>query len=216
MKAASGNVLFYILIAVALFAALSYTVAQSGRGVSGSSMTRESDRLRALEFVDYASGLHSAVSLLRARGCAEEEISFENDFSSANYTNPHAPSDERCHVFSLRGGAVNYNNAYDQVFTGSYIISGLETDLIVDIRVDLSTCQALNDVLNINAGEGAPLQDKLSAGVPFQGDYTIAPTASSNQRIIAEIYREKGTGCRTNSGSGNSAVYQYHSVLISR
>jgi len=216
MRAQSGNVLVYVLIAVALLAALSYAVTRSSRSGAVEAISEERVQFAALELIDYTSLLNQTISFLQSRGCRDEEISFENDFSSANYSNANAPSDETCHVFSLQGGAMNYNNDYDQMFTGSYIISGSEPDLIVDIRVGLETCQQINDLLNINAGTGEPPTDKLSAGVAFQGDYTLASTASSNQRIVNGIYREHGAGCRTNSGTGSSAVFKYHTTLISR
>lgn len=216
MRAQSGNVLVYVLIAVVLLAALSYAVTRGSRSGSVEIISEERARFSALELIDYTSLLDQTISFLQARGCRDEEISFDNGFSSTDYSNSNAPSDEICHVFSLAGGGVNYNDTYDQIFTGSYIISGSEPDLIVDIRVGLQTCQQINDLLGINAGTGEPPIDKLSAGVSFQGDYTLASTASSNQRIVNGIYREHGAGCRTNSGTGSSAVFKYHTTLISR
>lgn len=52
----SGNVLFLILIAVALFAALSYVVAHSGRSSAGST-SRELAKLQAAQILGYFTSL---------------------------------------------------------------------------------------------------------------------------------------------------------------
>jgi hypothetical protein len=60
MKSNSGNVLFLILIAVALFAALSYAVTTSSRG-GGASATKEEDALQAAQITQLGASLKSAV-----------------------------------------------------------------------------------------------------------------------------------------------------------
>lgn len=105
--AQKGSVLFYILIAVALLAALSYAVASSSRSNSGG-IDGERASLAASEILEYANTLGNAVTQLRLRGCTDTQISFENAVSDTDYTNGNAPGDQSCHVFNVAGGGVTY------------------------------------------------------------------------------------------------------------
>lgn len=97
--------MFLILIAVALFAALSYAVTQSGRG-SGST-SRETASLAVSTAINYFSLLQSTVDRLVVLGCAKEEICYAGGPPGV-YTNVNAPTDESCHVFSASGGNLDY------------------------------------------------------------------------------------------------------------
>ncbi|MGB1077249.1 MAG: hypothetical protein ACPG05_02995 [Bdellovibrionales bacterium] len=73
----SGNVLFLILIAVALFAALSYAVTQSSRG-GGDGATKEKNTFSGLEYVQIGRDIKVAVQrLMLIGGCSLEELSFD-------------------------------------------------------------------------------------------------------------------------------------------
>lgn len=114
-----GNVLFLILIAVALFAALSYVVTQSTRSGSGS-IDREAAQLAAADAASYLGEIRRAVATLLIRGCQEGQITFEESGfrggANGPYAggvemlpagaNPNAPTDKRCHIFHPNGGAV--------------------------------------------------------------------------------------------------------------
>ena len=102
-----GNVLFYILIAVALIAALSYAVSSTGRGGS-TDISAERASLAASEILEYANVLSSATTQLKLRGCRDIEVSFDNTISGTDYSNTNAPADNTCNVFHLAGGGVQY------------------------------------------------------------------------------------------------------------
>ena len=72
-----GNVLFLILIAVVLFAAISYAVTQSSR--SGGSINKETALIQAAEIVQKANQIRVAIQRMKiSNGCDETEIDFEN------------------------------------------------------------------------------------------------------------------------------------------
>lgn len=66
-KHEAGNVLFLILIAVALFAALSYAVTQSSRG-DGNDISDEQAKLIAGEILNYEVAIKTAAQRIKARG----------------------------------------------------------------------------------------------------------------------------------------------------
>jgi len=105
----SGNALFLILIAVALFAALSYAVTQSGRGNAG--IEREQQMIDQAVSEQCNASVDYAVNKLKIIvGCDTSEISYE----LADGTNPNAsaPADERCHVFRAAGAGAIPCGAY--------------------------------------------------------------------------------------------------------
>lgn len=116
MSSEKGNALFLILIAVALFAALSYAITQSGRG--GGGIEREQAEIAAAQMAQYAAQIEQAIMRMQiVSGCSDAELSFYYD-SNGNgtietdgsdvYYNVNSPSPDACHVFSNQGGSLVY------------------------------------------------------------------------------------------------------------
>ena len=127
-----GNVLFLILIAVALFAALSYAVTQSSRG--GGNADSETLALEAARLVQYTSSISVAIQrLMLGSGCSESEISFHYDSDGDgtletngddDYYNPNSPVDLSCHIFQANGGGLYYTNDFPALREHSVLTSG--------------------------------------------------------------------------------------------
>ncbi len=106
-----GNVLFLILIAVALFAALAYAITSSQRG-SRQTISEDKAKLLALEIVQFANLMGNTATKLRVSGCSDTEISYRNtrwvtDTGTALVAeNPNAPSDKKCHLFDSGGAGL--------------------------------------------------------------------------------------------------------------
>src|SRR5688572_27747154 len=94
-----GNVMFYILIAIALLSALIFAVSQSGRG-NVQKVNVEKARMLGEEILEYSNNVSTAFAQLRLRGCKLEEMNFDNTII-AGYTNAGAPADKSCDVFDL-------------------------------------------------------------------------------------------------------------------
>ena len=96
-----GNVLFLILIAVALFAALSYAVTQSSR--SGGDASRETNVLNAAQLTQYPTSLRTAVLRLIIDGFQDTGILYNEP---GNLT-----ASVELEVFSSIGGGAVFQRA---------------------------------------------------------------------------------------------------------
>ncbi len=199
-SAQSGNVLFLILIAVALFAALSYAVTQSTRSGSGDASS-EKAQLGISQIVQYATSIDSAVTRLTATGqCTLNQLSFEPPpFSgSGKYYNSGAPANFSCHVFHPSGGGVSYTASvpadtldpaasitydYGQYnFSGMWNVQNIGTtclaascnDLVLYVHgLSLGACTAINRRAGISFSVPNDLNEQMNGYEPQPGDYFI-------------------------------------------
>jgi len=113
MKNRSGNALFLVLIAITLFAALTFAVSSSGGG--GEGLQREKTQMTAADIRTYGALMANTVQqMVVTGGCLDTQISFANDSdgdgewtdADDDLNNPNAPADGRCHVFHPNGGAM--------------------------------------------------------------------------------------------------------------
>lgn len=214
MNSQSGNVFFYILMAIVLFAALSYAVSQGNRG-NTSMLTDQQAKLVAQEVIEYAQTVAGAVQKLKLRGCSDTQISFENTVETG-YTNTNAPTDKSCHIFDLNGGSINYNNGLGVwLITGNLKIQGVgssTTNLnLILPSVAQSTCENINNFLS----ESAPTTiDGYSGTVAtFDGDassYTAATTPTIGD--TASEYEGVTSFCFQKAAND----YEFVQVLLSR
>lgn len=108
----SGNVLFLILIAVALFAALAYAITSSNRG-GKTGTASETGELGAGRILNFTTAVQAAVLRLSTiKGVPVPELKYNNDVSTAfdNVTyllgTMGTPSDPSLYVFHPQGGGV--------------------------------------------------------------------------------------------------------------
>lgn len=100
---ARGNALFLILIAVALFAALSYAITQSSRG-GGRSAESEKNVIAASQLLQIGSALRATVQRLQLGGVAVENIRLH---SNTGPTEACTETDGTC-VFDPSGGGMTW------------------------------------------------------------------------------------------------------------
>jgi hypothetical protein len=216
-KMQKGNVLFIILLAVSLFAALTYAVSDSFRG--GTSTITESQAEIAADKIlrDMASIRQGFEYLWNQQGCSIDDISFANPA-----TPPH-----QCDIFHPEGAGISYPNYLEQyqdsppsqvgVFSyvgpwhwahgtdaGNYRIIGLGTDaqdLMLHFNfVDEKICTAVNrqvdrDIIEIpneplaeNDGDiGAGVETSVFAGKTYGCFRKNSPTFGTFNQIFFAI-----------------------------
>ncbi len=164
-----GNVLFLILIAVALFAALSYAVTQSTRSGSGDS-SGEKNLIGSAQLAQYPAGVRTAVVRMILGGVPVEELRFDppSSYTTGDYSSN--PELLKYNVFHPTGGGAIFQAAPADVlapgFSGEWIFSSqfqiegvgsteasagtTGNDIIAFLPgVTQSVCRKLNDELGI-------------------------------------------------------------------
>ena len=197
-----GNVLFFILIAVALFAALSYAVTNSFRG-GETTITQEQARIGAGEILRAMGSVKDGYNYLVNQGCSIDDIGFDNP----------ASTNVNCQIFHPEGAGVSYpNNLADYqtdpaapqtgkfvpitttthasgAYAGDYKVIGAGTSA-QDISLELNyvsneICLAVNKLLKYNF-DGIP-QD---TGQPIGDTNTnlVGKTKACRKDSVNQIY----------------------------
>ncbi len=231
----SGNALFLILIAVALFAALSYAITQSGRG--GGGIDREQAELANSQALQYASSIDQAILRLRTvNGCTETQIGFDNTVVPAVYAHGNGPADDSCEVFDPNGGGLTFqappagmNDGTNFEFTSRLQVYGqgqtipggtghdAETDLVMLLRgMNENACRQINEGVGLT---GIPEDSGDFNTDYFDGDYdqgdNIDGCPSNCGTVAASPIGALGThmGC-VEEGATDDYVFFY--TLIAR
>jgi hypothetical protein len=226
-----GNVLFLILIAVALFAALSYAVTQSSRS-GGGDAGNETNLISSAQITQYPSSIRTAIiRMMVSSNVAADQLQFNppSDYTSCS-------SVSRC-VFHPDGGGATYVEAPENVVTGSssqpWIFNGQnevalvgttaptandnETATTVEImailpNVETSICNRINDELGIGpaavAETGIDVTSKLGGG----GGYVTTIGGGAGGTIgdaTTSALNGQAFGCFSMGG-----VNYYYHVLI--
>lgn len=232
-----GNILFLILIAVALFAALSYAVTKSSRG-GGASADKEKMSTDISAMLQYGSTLRAAVQrLMTSGGCTDDDLSVYSA-NTGTYENINAPTDKHCHLFDPAGANLAFQKPPASVVKSGaveYYISGnvgvwdvglntcAKTELTLYVLVPKAMCIAINEQLgNTNPGGNPPAM----TGFPGLNDWAKFGWGSltgvseygcgahiGNGSAATEL-KGVSTGCLENTGSPNQ--YFFYDVLIGR
>ena len=110
----AGNVLFLILIAVALFAALSYAVTQSSRS-GGSGSEREQGIVNAAGLTQYASSIRTAILRMTINNVGIDNVNYKNP-GDADYATE-VGTDGSNFMYHPDGGGATFQLAPDNVLT---------------------------------------------------------------------------------------------------
>lgn len=220
----SGNVIFIILIAIALLAALTFTVSKGNQG-GHQTVIKDQAKLFASEISEYSQNIANAVAQLRLRGCSENQISFENN-TVAGYEN--VPTNTSCQVFHADGGSVNWqdiqaavqdsSNSSEWMFTGDTRIKDIGTTktnalsselMVILMGLTDSVCEQLNVILNVQA-TSIPADDEFGA-TKFTGSYDYNAALLIGDGAVN--LSGKKSGCAYDASNSANVFYR---VLIAR
>lgn len=226
LSSQSGSSLFIILIAVALFAALSYAMSQSNNATA--SLSSEKIRLLASDVIDMGNKRADAVSRLRLKGVKNTQLSFENPIVD-HYDHAGCVTD-KCRVFAYDGGGLDWETPASEVntgsnwaFTGDLAIQNVgttEADLVAILPdLSLTLCNRINMLLGVYDATGTPPNFTGIGADKFVGAYIGVPVNISN----ALIQGRKSACIKLTSSTGTAfsalasrTFYAYYQVLEER
>lgn len=208
-----GNILFLILLAVVLFAALSYAVTAAMRGGTKDGSSEDANLL-ASQIIQNAALIESTIQrLVLVNACSDTEISFWEDSdgngsrnTADNYYNPNERVDFSCNLFHSNGGGLASvavpSDALDASFS---TISGYgEYFFIKDLQmmgVGTSDCSdgSCRDLALIITGLTRAVCQELSKSlIGYDGIYS-AQAQGLGWHISNSLFR----GAYTAHGSGD-------------
>lgn len=220
-----GSAFFFILVAVVLFAALSYAISQGGEGARN--LTQEKIRLVASEIIDTGNRVSETAARLRLRGIQDTDISFEHGIDYVNG----ACADDTCKIFAFDGGGLDWedppvgsNNGEAWGFTGDLAVTDMGTssaDLVMLLpNLSVDVCHRINVLLEIEDEAGSPpIETGTNAAGKFTGGYNVAPStvsnASTNGKKSGCLRMEELTGTSVD-GAPLMGKYTFYQVLLAR
>jgi hypothetical protein len=239
MRNQKGNVLFMIMIAVMLFAALTYAITSGSRGTS--TMDRERGTISATDYMSYGATMEKMTTRMLGDDISENGISFENTvwkfYDGNNVMGANAAcTNDACKMFNASGGglgarifkvnevALPADGDIQSGHGGVYAlkVSGVGTaaaDLVLMIAVlDANTCKQINTNLGITNPSDQPPADTWAGAVLYTGSYTSGPNdATDTIGDIATQIVGKSAGCIKRSGGAYGVLDNYfYQVLYAR
>lgn len=236
----NGSALLWILIGVALFAALGFAVTNGMRGGGESTIAVEVARARAIDIVQYGNALRAAVQNLRIEGITPQSISFETPLV-AGYANANC-ADSTCRIFDPGGGGLAYrapaedwldrNQSAKALFGQWYFPAGVcvedigsggagcdsdgadNEDIIAVLPwVRREICMEINEKLGVaNPGGNPPVE----SGNGWPTANTKFTGTFSDGVILGQT--GQGAGCFAGSAAATppAASYAFFQVLMAR
>lgn len=225
IKNQNGSAIVWILVAVALFAALTYAFNSTSRVSIGNLSSAQAESY-ANEIIAYGNDVRTAVKRLRLRQCTDDEISFENNVV-AGYANGNSPASNKCHIFESEGGGLTWKNPPTSAINGSgqYAFTASNefdstgntcgaatcSELVLFITdVSDAVCIEINNSFGIINPSSAPPTDTDFTTTPqFIGNYTYATTIGDEAGGLNLVNQK--SGCFRDVTDGENV---YYNILI--
>jgi hypothetical protein len=238
-----GNVLFLILIAVALFAALSYVVTQSTRS-GGGSTEREKNILSSAQMTQYPTALRTSIIRMVLAGVAIENIKFDAPGDPG-----FAPAQSIAQlVFHPQGGGATYQEAPTELsasgntqlswtYNAAVEVPGIGiddeggNDVIAFLPgISDGVCRQVNEELGIDTSEdvcgaGVNIPVVSTAGIEAAVDSIMDVNQASfpdgsgsitlTPATCTTIFNRQASGC-FKDGEASPTRNVFYSVLLER
>ena len=220
-----GNVLFLILIAVALFAALSYAVTSSTRS-GGGDASAEQVRLAYTKLESYTTALRSAATRMIVSGVSVNEI---NNFTPSQFGTL-SPAQIRSNIYHPDGGGVPYDAMRDPLITSAH-----PSDIYFTLQVDnvgtTSGTSAGNEILfavavtdqlcnyiNSRFGYTGAIPDGGGFIDDSSGYDSLNGSGPATRRVVADYglpatFSGRTEACAFDAADGNN---YYYATIIER
>ncbi|MGQ0527854.1 MAG: hypothetical protein ACT4OY_07520 [Alphaproteobacteria bacterium] len=233
-----GSALIIVLVAVALFAALSFTVTQMLREGNPKAIVQEKSRLYAQEVLTYANAIREAAREVRiSSGCSDTDISFESA-SAIGYAHV-PPARDECKIYDAGGGAMTFappsedwldgqqagETLYGKIYVaGNVCVPGIGTgdtdacdgdgedneDLVLFIPyIRGDVCMALNTLIGVTEDDDVP---PVETGDGWAGGAPLFTGAFSDGTSLDQDGRT--SGCFEGSGVNDPPDNSYHFFLV--
>lgn len=228
-KGERGNVLFLILIAVALFAALSYAVTSSSRS-GGGDASSETNLVNSAQVTQYPASVRTSIlRMIVASGIDATDLGFD----PPPYTNCTDEAEQNC-VFDPAGGGATYVMAPADVmadgeqgewfFNGTFAVPNIGTNDAGDGNeiiaflpgIKKGVCDRINEQLGIDVPTGYDAPDTISDNLLESEDF---PSAKVDITDGVNTFEGQPYGCIYDTAlpnSGDDAGYVYYHVLVER
>lgn len=231
----SGNVLWFILIAIVLVGLLTALISRGTSSV-GQSGDVEQMRIMAGQILQTAKGYESAVQNMKLNGISESDISFQTaDITGTDYTNAKCTKIE-CRIFESGGAGMTYtapppaavtDATTKWIFSGANNVgstagpvgttaAGTGNDLLMLLpNLTEGVCKQINRLMEVNAPSyDPPVDDGISYAV-FTGSYASSPLTILEGTTAGKELDNKSAGCffDTDPARNSNVFYQ---VLLER
>lgn len=222
-----GNVLFLILIAVALFAALSYAVTQSTRS-GGGDASKETNLVNAAGITQYPASIKTAITrMIVSNSTDPNDLLFDTPSTFSSLTTDELKEQG---VFYPTGGGATYVEAPDSVMQGGVVgtwhfngenrvmnigttegsLSTTDADIIAFLPdVKKAVCDSIHDKL------GIPKTYTSIGSIDYTSDMNFADpnidAADGATITLANVLDGQPQGCFY-----DGTIYVYYHVVVER
>lgn len=210
----NGNAMVYILIAVALFGALTLTLSRQNDSADGQNLDDELVDLYATEILQYAAIARNSVDQMIFSGIDISEIDFVNPTEAAFNTGSNAHK-----IFHPHGGGLNYqNDIRDDIANGATSQWAINNSNNVE-WTQTTAVDAILTAYFINRDVCAKINEIIT------GDNAIPATSNPHEDYFLstgarDLHTTECSGCDGNSTlcveNDSADNYSFYSIIAAQ